>query len=635
MEQGSPTPQVDESVRADAIQTTLIKVSESVAGTLKSWLSGAIRDARSKRDELLPRVRAWRKTLGGERPMPPVRTGASNLSVPLTMWAVTAVRSRLIEGVLETSPIVSARPVPGRRGDVSNQTVANDLANFLGTEILNKRGLDGRTAIALAAAELTSLGTAAIKVYRTPDLVRNVSTPDGAFTQVRVPGRVKWEHVSFLDLIYVDGYGTDTQAMPFIGHECDRTWGEMRLWVELGYYDAAAIDRIESFYRHEHNEDPAALRSHTIVELYLDYDVNDDGIPEAVLIDWHLAAEEVLRIVPSPIPDGRRPIIMSRFDFPPDISDARGQGVSEKLEGSQEEADAVHNIAIEAGKRAINLVVLKAGRRIEEELGPDAPALPSDIVTTEDPQEDIASVELGRPETAAGLIALEEHTRMYVTRILGLDESRLGVVESGKRVPASLGLSTMREGRVVVKAALSSLADALTDASYLTLDLWRVHVPLEALEASLPPESIDALLSTVFAATDADTRRQFVLRVNAQDAATIQDQRRAELLSINQFLFAFYDRLVNLVMALSNPAVPPTAKQPLLLIVERMERGVEALLGTLESIPNPDELLVQVGEMQRLLEESVAVTSSPQAIAMNAMAGGGGGQTAPTNGGMA
>lgn len=253
-EADAPVIRIPAEVRADLRVAPLLTPSPDCATTLKAWLSTAIRDVRTSRDELLPRIRAWRKTLAGERPRPPVRTGASNLSVPLTMWAVTAVRARLIEGILETTPLVSARPVPGRRGEASNQTVANDLATFLGTEILNKRGLDGRTAVANAAAELTSLGTTALKVYRTADTVRKVGTPDGDATAVPIPGRVKWEHVSFLDLLYHDGYGTDTQAMPFVGHELDRTWSDMRLYAELGHYDADAVERVAGYYRNTHRQ---------------------------------------------------------------------------------------------------------------------------------------------------------------------------------------------------------------------------------------------------------------------------------------------------------------------------------------------------------------------------------------------
>lgn len=628
----TPEPEIDAAVQADLVVHAQVKVTDEHRSALRAWLSAAVREARQKRDDLLPRVRTWRKTLAGERPRGPLRSGASNLSVPLTMWANTAVRARLVEGVLESSPLTSARPVPGRRGVHSNQTIANDLANFLSVEILNQRGLDGRTAISLMASEMTSLGTSALKVFRTEDRVRKVGVPGSEPSQIPLRGRVKWEFVSFLDLIYLDGYGTDTQAMPLIGHEIERTWSEIVEWGALGHYDKAAVDRVSAFYDGR-NEHASFLHIHQLAELYFDYDIDGDGIQEALLVDWHIGAEEPLRIVYSPYPDGRRPIVIARFDYPPDLTHARGQGVPEKLEGSQEEVDAIHNIAIESGKRAINLTVLKAGRRAAEELGPDAPILPSDILVTEDPSEDVVAIQMGDPRAAESLIALEEHTRMYVTRILGLDESRIGNVESGKRVPASLGLSTMREGRVVIKAALNSLADALTEASYLTIDLWRRYLPEEALYSALGEESALALMDSVFGVTDETTRRQFILRVNAQDAATIQETKRAELISVNQFLFAFYDRLVQLVMALSNPNVPPQAKPALLLVVERMERGVETLLNTLESIPNPDELLVRVGEMRRLLEEAVAVTSMQSMAAPMAGAPGAAGAAPPEPGG--
>jgi hypothetical protein len=39
-----------------------------------------------------------------------------------------------------------------------------------------------------------------------------------------------------------------------------------------------------------------------------------------------------------------------------------------------------------------------------------------------------------------------------------------------------------------------------------------------------------------------------------------------------------------------------------------MERGIEALLNTVESIPNPDELMIRVGELSQMIEAGGAQT---------------------------
>ena len=74
------------------------------------------------------------------------------------------------------------------------------------------------------------------------------------------------------------------------------------------------------------------------------------------------------------------------------------------------------------------------------------------------------------------------------------------------------------------------------------------------------------------------------------------------MLIINQALFPFYDRMGQFIIQMSDPALPPTAKKPLLMLIERMERGIEALLNTVESIPNPEELMIRTGELAKMLE---------------------------------
>jgi hypothetical protein len=69
-------------------------------------------------------------------------------------------------------------------------------------------------------------------------------------------------------------------------------------------------------------------------------------------------------------------------------------------------------------------------------------------------------------------------------------------------------------------------------------------------------------------------------------------------------------------MALGNPQVPDTTRKGLLLLMERMERGVEAILNTVDFIPNPDEILVHTGEMRNIFEPTGAqgaVSGDPNA----------------------
>lgn len=156
---------------------------------------------------------------------------------------------------------------------------------------------------------------------------------------------------------------------------------------------------------------------------------------------------------------------------------------------------------------------------------------------------------------------------------------------------------------MIIRAALNSISYMLTEAAYLTLEMWQKRIPESALRSALSEDEQEALRTAIFSAQDiGDIRNEFILRFNAQDAAATSEEHQREFLALNQILFAIYDRFERWIIAISNPEIPPKAKKALLLLVERMERGLEALLNTLESIPNPDELMVRVGALQDILE---------------------------------
>ena len=594
-----------------------VKLTTKSATALDLYLQDQIPKAINARDKILPRVNKWRSTIRGERAKGGVRrnSATSNISVPLLIWARVAVRARLTESIIQSpNDVVSAEPLRGTREDEDTlvTTTAKAIGRFMSSQILNTRALNGRNVIEKCSAELVDLGSCAMKVITTPGTAKNVGPPPGARANATPtlrlqPQHVKWEYISWLDLVFLDGFGTDTQAMPFIGHQFEQTFGEIKQWGTIGHYTEESVEKVKSSAQDRAGDKPPAFQPHDLVELYLDWDIDDSGIPSALLVTYHLKARQRMRTIWNQFPDGRRPILMAQFDLPDDITNARGQGVSEKLEGAQDEVDAIHNIGIEAGKRGVaHLIVLKEGSRMEEEIGGDTDIMPGDTVVTSTPDEDIKSVPLGDPRAGMAAIQLEEHTRLYVTRILGLDESRIGNVESGKRVTAAVGMASMKEGRMIIKSALDSESDMFGEATYLTLDLYKRNPPRSAIQNVLTEEESTALLSTVFSLDDVSTRDSFLIRVNARDAAVDEQAKKQEMLIINQALFPFYDRIQSLILALANPQLPPKATRPLLLLIERMERGIAALLNTVETIANPEELLIRVGEISKMLEESEA-----------------------------
>lgn len=618
---GKPLPKDDAA--AFTLPARITKIPDKVYATLNGWLDTLVPACIRERDQLKERWDKWDAVLNGDPDARKMRRGLSALKVPLTVWADAAMRARLRQGITEAKKVVSVIPLIGKdqASGVDYNTAAAGLAKLLEAAWRSPRMLNGKAATDELITGTVPKGFGGLKFYKLPDKPKYVN---GVLFVEK--GHHRWDYISHRDLIYVNGYGQDTQAMPLIGHVVSRTWGDILLYSRTpqpdGAYDPAAVREIESFYTNRNPESPAALREHDVAELYLDYCLDDperpgySGIPWALVVDYHIESGKILRIAHNPTPRGRRPIEIGVFDENPDPTRCDGIGVCQKLDGAQDEANEIHNLGIEAGKIAIGHVkIVRVGSNISQNYGDTQanPILPGEVLFTEDPTGDFVVVPLGDPKGVEIAMALEQQTRGYVTSILGLDPAAVGDVSAGKRVPASLGMSTMKEGRVISMHALASFANVLANGFYLQIELFQQDLPINFINTVLEPSVAAAVMAAVFAplTPDEDIRSKFFITVNAQDAAITTEERKQALLIVNQLLGSYYDKVISYgAMALQ---MPKPLQDALLGILTKMENGMKALLSTIDEIQNPDDVLPQAAELQRAIAEAGAMLAGAQA----------------------
>jgi hypothetical protein len=584
-------------------------VSDEKWSEIERWLIETVGDAIKGRDDRLKHKRViYKATLSGERSRPPFRQDASNLSTPLTIWASAGVRARLRTSILESDPVIIASPLgEDPTGEIAAS--AKRLVDFFEAEFRNPRALGGEQACDKCITDTTNYGGAGLKVYIEPDKVRYLPKMGSAEPTMDVrQGRVRWAYISPNDLIYVNGYGTDTQAMPVVGHQFEWSWQDILTSREAGYLDAFAVAKIQ-YQGGQPNatgsNTSAAFRVYEMSELYFDYHLGDDGIPTPLCAFFDTKNKCLLGLNLSYSPRGARPIWITQFDENPDPTNPEGQGVCEKLAGAQDETDLIHNLGIEAFKRAVaHLIVLKANSGAESELGGSEPILPGDHCVTEDPETDIRIVPLGTIQGVEIAGFQEDKTRGYVTSMLGLDQSAVGNVDAGKRVPASLGLEIKKDSRVITAHAISSFGTTLTEAVYYTFELYQQRLPLDSLIAACGREAAELLRATVFSASEIDIRSKYIVNFNALDAAATGEQKKQQLLVVGQYLGAYYDKLITYAQLAST--LPPPLQSALVNVMQAMENSTKALLNTIEDIHNPDELIPKVSELAAALQAATA-----------------------------
>lgn len=591
---------------------------------IEKWLIDVVKEARKGRDERWSRRREkWRKTLAGERYQGPFRRDASNISVPLTIWASAAIRARVRAGTIESNPLISVEP-NASTADPAIAAAAKQLVTFFTAEFRNPRALNGEVACDKVNASNTPIGMAGLKVHIERDGAYYAFDPlAGKVNRTLRKGRVRWEFLSPDGLLYPLGFGTDVRAMPFVGHETSWTTQELLAMREGGYLDDVAVKDVTALGSSQApgGRTHIAYQSHHGAELYFDFPLYDDGLPVALVAYFHIGREKLLGLRHSTNPRGERFVWLFNFDMNPDPESPEGQGVCEKLEGTQDETDLIHNLGIESAKRAIaHIIVLKEGRNAAREFGNDDPIMPGDHVVTENPAEDVVVVPLGSPDGMTAALAQEANSLKYVMRFLGLDESALGNVESGKRVPASLGLEIKKDSRVITAAAITNMGNVLTEATYATLELYRQRLPMDTLSAAVGEEGARLLTNTVFSANEMDLRSRFIINFNASDAAMTEEARKQQLIVVGQYLQAFYDRVIQ--YAIQAAQMPPPLQAALMDILKKMQNGTRALLNTIDDVPNPEDLLPSIEALEAAVRQASAVAASGGAPG-GAPAGGG------------
>jgi len=175
----------------------------------------------------------------------------------------------------------------------------------------------------------------------------------------------------------------------------------------------------------------------------------------------------------------------------------------------------------------------------------------------------------------------------------------------------------------------------LNNVLHLVLVLYRDHLPLDVLTSILDADDAAHVRDIILGYDERTLRSQFIIAVNAQDAATAVEERKQELLTLNQLLLGYYEKMLQFAQIAA--AIPEPFRGLLIGMMEKIESGMRHLLSTVESIPNPDDILFQVAELERVLR-SVSPTAAMGAMQEGTAPGGGmmgGGMMGDLGGGVA
>ena len=264
---------LDPESKATLALTGYVDVPVELREQLEGWLATYIPHLQAKRDKALKeRIAKCHRTLNGERSTPPFRPGASNLSVPLILWAAAAIRARVRLGVLEQGKVFSVAPLKSRSFDgVDLNRVSTSLGRCLEVAFNSPRWLAGKQAIDRSIKSSTDDGAAGYTLYEEPVLPRYVMNREGVMELKASHPRLRTEYLYGLDILMPEGYGTDTQCAPLVGYEFDQSWHDMKSYEAGKHYYPDTLTAVAQHLNIPETEMPAKLNTHRLAHLYLGF----------------------------------------------------------------------------------------------------------------------------------------------------------------------------------------------------------------------------------------------------------------------------------------------------------------------------------------------------------------------------
>lgn len=430
-------------------------VNGAAVDTLMTYLSQEIRRAQAER---APLEKVWSTYHRAYRAKPEQEVNnfpfarAANLVIPVVATDLDTIYARLMSMYFGSEGLWSVKPL---RPDMVDY--APRLEEFL--KWAQEHELHMYEPIADWLLETAKLGTGVLKtrynreqkkVYEFREVVDQMGRVQTLERQARIMIHdcPKVEHVSLWNF-YVPAGHMDIQIAPWVGERIMLTWPQVMNRVRGGVYQGIehlgkwwavnqgntvekSLDRLDSYV-------PSLGDKFEVHEFWLDYDIDADGEPEAIVATIHLPTRTLMRLDFNPFFNQEKPYDVSRF-----LRNEKrfyGIGIAEMLSPFQDEISTMHNQRLDNATIA-NMSMFKALKT--GNIKQDEPLFPGRILLV-DSMEEIQPLNMGQKFDST--IQNEQTSLQYSQRRSGVNDwTGGGDSPSVNYATATTAVQQLREG---------------------------------------------------------------------------------------------------------------------------------------------------------------------------------------------
>jgi len=323
-------------------------------------------------------------------------------------------------------------------------------------------------------------------------------------------------------------------------------------------------------------EKTARTKPYEIWELYLKYDVDDDGEEDEIVVTFHKETGTILKAIYNPVFTGFRPFIALKGY--PVAGQFDGQGVCEILESCQEEADAFHNQRLDR-MTMINAppILIRSGGGID-----DFALIPNKTWIVDGNLSDaVQVVDLGReyPSTFQ-----EENLLVsYGDRAVGITPNVMGQ-SSAERPVAKETYALIQEANKKFLWMVNNHRMGFLDLFWMVIDFisqyqpeYTYYIP-DPMTGQLQEQKINFPSSQML-------RDGIQVSFQVSDELINQEARREMNIVKYQLLGDFMTKTAGILQQISNPQVPSDIK---IALLQANEIGVKLMKQIISDFDTPD-----------------------------------------------
>jgi hypothetical protein len=535
--------------------------------------------------------------------------GASNVSVPLSMMNGNGVFSMLKNSIGSRDPFFKVKPTRG-----NDYATPEALEHLLDLMVESPYHLNLRQVNNTILYELATIGTQFVKVPWVIDRwqFKRRSTGGGLENVIKTrkdsPGIVPVRAEDFLCRPFYD----DIQRAPLIGQRIYLFEHELRQREAQGIYrnvdkvlEGGGLSELPDAKKDQLErmgispDEGRDMKLYEIHEIYTFQDIDNDGIPEDIILWIDPVTETFLRTEFNDL--GVRPWV--KFSYLQRPYQLYGMGTGWMSEHLQDEIDALHNMRIDGTKLSmLQMYVTRKGSGV----APGETFRPLKNIQVANPKEDFMPIKF--PSIGYDTIQAEMMAKEYSDRATGAGDYQMGfesqaagtaATASGTMFLAQQGTKVQQSIQQSVEASFSELARIVVFQMVRNADRTR-----ESLLPMLEESDASLLEENLLGKQVEDIPSAFHFSVKTTDIEQTEEARKQAMLTLTQLYTMYGEKVFNMLPMIYGPQaqqVPPEIKEVAAKFFIGSTKMMEEVFETFD-VDNTQQYLPYIQNLQMMVQ---------------------------------